>query len=86
MMMSQHSDPIDQACETEQQMTEASLKNALARARPEQVKGPDGRWPTETCADCLDDIGEARLAMGRIRCFSCQTDVERIRARRGNLL
>lgn len=79
------SDPIDQACRTEQQMTEASLRNQRAKSKPEQVQDDDGLWPVTLCVDCEDLLGD-RMHMGRIRCFSCQTDVERITARRGNLL
>jgi RNA polymerase-binding transcription factor DksA len=81
----QISDPIDQASRTEQQMNDAALSNQRAKSKPEQVKDADGRWPITQCVDCEDPLGD-RMHMGRIRCFYCQTDVERLNARRGNSL
>ena len=55
----------------------AYLAAARAKAAPEQVQLPDGTWPTVECVDCGEDIEKPRLAMGKVRCISCQTHKER---------
>lgn len=68
-------DNLDAATELTLANTEARVKDAQARAKPEQVQHPDGSWPTEDCA-CGNPLG-ARLAMGKIRCFECQVAHEK---------
>ena len=46
-------------------------------AAPEQKQDESGAWETEECVDCGEDIEEQRLAMGKVRCFSCQSIKEK---------
>jgi len=50
---------------------------ARALSAPEQIRREDGSWPTTECVDCGEDIEPERLAMARVRCFSCQTHKEK---------
>lgn len=76
-------DEIDRASEREQAHNEAALSDVMWRARPEQAQNPDGTWPQTDCDDCGEGIEPGRLAMGKIRCFGCQTVVEHERKQRG---
>lgn len=85
-------DVIDQACKVEQRLRANSVALARGRAAPEQVQQPvldeagepmlDGAgqplmyWPVTECVDCDDDIPPARLALGRVRCITCQSKKE----------
>lgn len=71
------SDVLDQAQAINEQHQESSLAMARAKLLPEQVKNPDGTWPFPDCKDCGDEIPEGRLALGKIRCLSCQDILER---------
>lgn len=61
-----------------------SLAAARARAAPEQRQNADGTYPITECIDCDAGIPDARLAMGRVRCFSCQTIKEQREAQYGH--
>lgn len=74
--MTREADELDAASELTQQLTEAYVHNARAGAKPEQTQNADGTWPRTEC-DCGDPIPQARLALGKIRCISCQQDWER---------
>ena len=76
--MSDTADPLDQASLLTEQLTKAYLDNTRAKARPEQIQRADGSWPSLTCVDCEDELG-GRLALGKIRCISCQSAKERER-------
>lgn len=69
-------DEVDQANELAQMETDNRLYLARKKSKPEQEQRPDGSWPHQTCFDCEGPIGDFRLAMGRIRCIHCQTDLE----------
>lgn len=85
-------DPIDHACQVETRMRENDVAVARALSKPEQeqlpILGEDGRpsldedgrplmyWPVTECVDCDDDIPPARLALGKIRCVTCQSKKE----------
>lgn len=72
-------DELDRAAHLTEMQNEAAVEEARWKARPEQERNPDGTWPTEVCVDCGDDIEPARLEMGKIRCFRCQSNLERNR-------
>lgn len=69
-------DPIDRASNLDLLYTEQNIAKARFGAKPEQLC-IDGKWETETCVDCGEDIEPARLAMGRLRCYGCQDSKER---------
>ena len=69
-------DLLDRASALTQRLNDASVQHARWMARPEQVQNPDGSWPQPDCEDCGEDIEEARLNMGKIRCIACQTILE----------
>lgn len=69
-------DEVDQANELAQMETDNRLYLARKKSKPEQEQRADGTWPQPDCFDCEGPIGDARLAMGRIRCIHCQTDLE----------
>lgn len=71
------SDHLDQAQAINEQHQEASLALARAKLAPEQVQNEDGTWPYTHCAECGDEIPQARLDMGKIRCVACQGLLER---------
>lgn len=70
-------DLLDRASALTQQLNDASVNHARAMARPEQARNQDGSWPHTECVDCGLDIEAGRLSLGKIRCFSCQSDLER---------
>lgn len=74
--MSETADPLDQAGLLTQQLNDAYIDNVRAKSRPEQTQRADGSWLFSECVDCGDDLGERKL-IGKIRCFSCQSAVER---------
>lgn len=69
-------DILDEAGRLTQRLNEAAVEDASWKARPEQVKLPDGSWPQTECEDCGEDIEEGRLQRGYIRCISCQRVLE----------
>lgn len=71
------SDVLDQAAELTRRLHEAAITSASQCAAPEQRRRPDGSWPQTDCEDCGDAIEAGRLQLGRIRCFSCQEQLER---------
>jgi RNA polymerase-binding transcription factor DksA len=70
-------DPIDQGTELAQYWLEQAEREARAKNKPEQVQGPDGKWPHTECVSCGEDIPEGRLKLGRIRCVECQSAREK---------
>ena len=79
----QYADPLDQASALQEAHNDESLRKARLAAAPEQVRDLNGNWPTLECVDCDERIEEHRLEMGRIRCFACQTALERENRLRG---
>ena len=74
-------DPIDHASGVETRARDIDVRIARSRAAPEQepVRDAEGAilyWPITECVDCDDTIPEARLALARIRCVSCQEKKE----------
>ena len=78
--MLKHPDQLDNAAELEQLHTERSVAAARAKNRPEQVKNEDGSWPHTECISCGEDIPEVRLNLGKVRCVTCQSLLERERS------
>lgn len=76
-----HADLSDRASELERMRTQSLLAQANAAAAPEQRQRPDGTWPQTECEDCGGEIEAGRLALGRIRCFGCQSALEKRRRR-----
>jgi RNA polymerase-binding transcription factor DksA len=79
--MERSPDVLDRASALTDRLTEAYVDAARRKARPEQVQNPDGSWPQTEC-DCGEEIGPARLALGKIRCLDCQAELE-ARQKRG---
>lgn len=69
-------DDLDRAAELTQQLRDAATIECQKAIAPQQVQLPDGSWPNPEC-ECGELIPEARLRLGRIRCFDCQEALER---------
>ncbi len=65
-------DEVDQANLIQMAQTEQMLASIRQRVAPE--KHPD--FNGSDCVDCGDVIPKPRLAMGKVRCVSCQTERE----------
>ena len=76
-------DILDQASN----VTLASTANQIAHlsylAAPEQVQNEDGSWPVTECTECGNEIPDARLNLGFIRCVACAEVAERNNRLRG---
>jgi RNA polymerase-binding transcription factor DksA len=77
MSENQFSDPIDRASYIADVANREAEEHYRRLAAPEQVKGADGKWETEECVDCGEDIEPQRLEMGKVRCIACQTIKEK---------
>ena len=75
--MRDFSDDIDQANELAQRMNDAAVAQAMAKSLPEQIQRPDGSWPVTECDDCGIDIEPGRVALGKVRCLTCQEALEK---------
>jgi RNA polymerase-binding transcription factor DksA len=72
--MTEHmADEIDRANHLAELATQDSVAHYRRLAAPEQ--DPDNLDPY--CADCGDEIEDARLLMFRMRCFGCQSAKEK---------
>ena len=81
MLSNAYTDPLDYAAELEEQERQSALALHSRHTQPEQVKDAQGNWETEECIDCGEDIKPARLEMGKVRCFHCQSELEDMRKR-----
>lgn len=70
-------DELDRAAFITEKANEEAVAATRLRAAPEQVQNEDGSWPHTECVLCGEDIEEARLALGRTKCFSCQSALEK---------
>lgn len=70
-------DPLDTASYYEEQRTAEAIQRQSRLAAPEQKRDDDGNWETTECVMCDRPIEEGRLELGKIRCFSCQSALER---------
>lgn len=75
--MDKFADETDRAAAIAEAANESAVEEARWAARPEQVRNPDGSWPTTECVDCGEEIEEGRLALGYVRCFRCKNLIER---------
>ena len=62
---------------------DASIERHLAESLRKQIGKSAAEWHPDFdgqhCIECNDDIAPARLALQRIRCYDCQTLLERRR-------
>lgn len=72
-MFERHADPLDEAASLAASLAEGGIAAARRANAPETHPDFDG----ESCLDCETPIPEKRLAMGKIRCVSCQELLER---------
>lgn len=63
-----YSDESDRASFIEAEANSAAIEAVRMRAAPEADASFDGK----ACIDCQEPIPKLRLAMGRVRCVSCQ--------------
>lgn len=73
-----HTDILDVASELTTRMNDSYVAEARKKSAPEQVKRPDGTWPTTECEDCGVTIPPARLDLGKVRCVDCQGHREKM--------
>lgn len=66
-------DFIDDAQAVNELHHDVSLRNARAKSLPETHPDFDGK----SCVECGDLLHSVRLAMGRVYCAPCQTEIER---------
>ena len=76
--MERCADVLDYAALLADSQARESIQSIRRAAAPEQ-QCINGEWETEVCVDCEEPIEPGRLEMGRIRCFSCQSLLERKR-------
>ena len=70
-------DELDRAAHIAQIANETAVKEISRKARPEQMQNADGTWPIVACIDCDLEIEDGRLALGKVRCFECQSKLEK---------
>ena len=63
-------DPIDIGSHNAENERQRAEEEQRRRAKPKQVRKPDGTWPITEC-ECGEPIGEARLNHGFITCIEC---------------
>ena len=68
----QESDESDRATRIEQMFTEDAVADARRLAAPETHPDFDGKH----CVNCDAKIPAARLALAKVRCVDCQSQVE----------
>lgn len=66
----------DKASDAENVFASVAIAAQRAKAAPQQVPNEDGTYPITECVDCEDEIIEARLKHGYIRCVYCQEKLE----------
>ena len=54
---------------------DSKVEEIRRRAAPERVPDENGDIDPD-CIDCGEEIGADRLALGRARCFTCQSRKE----------
>lgn len=69
---------FEAAAKAEQEQREAAAKYIATLNKPQSHPDFDGSH----CVSCEDDIPEARLAMGKVYCTICQTEIDN-RKKRG---
>lgn len=70
-------DPLDFASQLAERERDHNTNEVRRKVLPQQVKNPDGSWPSEDCEECGEPIGQARLeATGTLICIGCATEKE----------
>lgn len=59
-----------------QEAIEACTEEAQRRARKQAARETHPNFDGVTCVDCGSDVEPARLGLGKVRCISCQQDLE----------
>lgn len=77
--MERQADEIDRAATLSEEHNQDCIDHYRRLAAPEQERLPDGSWPETECRDCGEPVETERLEAGRVRCFECQTELERRR-------
>jgi len=77
--MERFSDPIDEASQLAANLTENAIAAVRQAIAPETHPDFDGA----TCVECGDDMPPERLAAKRVRCTSCQSELEHRNRQRG---
>ena len=70
-------DEVDRANDLAERENAHLLYQVRKKAGAQQEPLADGSYPFPDCHDCAEPIEPGRLKLGRIRCFSCQEDLER---------
>jgi len=70
-------DEVDQANELAEMETANHLYLARKKAAPEQEPRADGTYAILDCVDCGEGIEPGRVQLGKVRCFHCQSDLEK---------
>ena len=65
-------DAIDQGSQTAQMFLDIDLKKQLGKSAPESHPDFNGT----DCVECCEAIPAGRLALHRVRCVSCQQDLD----------
>lgn len=81
--MIERGDEVDRANDLAERATADSIYQVRRKAVQEQVQNPDGSWPVTECDECGLDIEPGRIAMGKIRCYACQSGLEAMAKLRG---
>jgi RNA polymerase-binding transcription factor DksA len=63
---------MERASELEQAEREAARHRIERAMRPEK----DPRFNGKDCVECEDEIPPGRLALGKVRCVICQSELE----------
>ena len=81
--MIERGDEVDRANDLAERATADSIYQTRRKAAPEQHQNEDGSWPVTECDECGLDIEPGRIAIGKIRCFTCQSALEAAAKLRG---
>jgi len=65
-------DEVDAA----QMMQDRLNADALQSVRDNLQEAPAPNFDGKTCVECAEDIPQARLALGKVRCVLCQETIE----------
>jgi len=72
-------DELEHAAHLQDQLNIAGVKHVRKALAPETPKGVDGRHIKQfICIECEDPLPPIRMAMGRLRCTTCQVEKERL--------
>lgn len=77
--LERYADPLDQASARTVADDQARVERARQALAPQQERRPDGTYEFTECVEpgCGEELPKERLAMGRIRCTTCQDLLEK---------